>query len=191
MAVDNQFKETVDALFKGMNGVVSSKTVVGDAIHIGDTIILPLVDVSFAIGAGAFHADKKDRGAGGLGGKMIPSAVLVIQNGTTRLVNIKNQDTMTKILDMVPDVIDRFKSPSDDKMTEEDVADLLNEADSPENHIFIVKEEKAGTKMKRVFGFALFFVALGMVIMMFIPSIFIGILIVLLCLLVGYQLFCC
>ena len=28
MAVDNQFKETVDALFKGMNGVVSSKTVV-------------------------------------------------------------------------------------------------------------------------------------------------------------------
>ena len=132
MAVDNQFKETVDALFKGMNGVVSSKTVVGDAIHIGDTIILPLVDVSFAIGAGAFHADKKDRGAGGLGGKMIPSAVLVIQNGTTRLVNIKNQDTMTKILDMVPDVIDRFKSPSEDKMTEEDVADLLNEADSPE-----------------------------------------------------------
>ena len=128
MAVDNQFKETVDALFKGMNGVVSSKTVVGDAIHIGDTIILPLVDVSFAIGAGAFHADKKDRGAGGLGGKMIPSAVLVIQNGTTRLVNI-----MTKILDMVPDVIDRFKSPSEDKMTEEDVADLLNEADSPEN----------------------------------------------------------
>ena len=126
MAVDNQFKETVDALFKGMNGVVSSKTVVGDAIHIGDTIILPLVDVSFAIGAGAFHADKKDRGAGGLGGKMIPSAVLVIQNGTTRLVNIKNQD-------MVPDVIDRFKSPSEDKMTEEDVADLLNEADSPEN----------------------------------------------------------
>ena len=111
----------------------SSKTVVGDAIHIGDTIILPLVDVSFAIGAGAFHVDKKDRGAGGLGGKMIPSAVLVIQNGTTRLVNIKNQDTMTKILDMVPDVIDRFKSPSEDKMTEEDVADLLNEADSPEN----------------------------------------------------------
>ena len=26
MAVDNQFKETVDALFKGMNGVVSSKS---------------------------------------------------------------------------------------------------------------------------------------------------------------------
>ena len=115
MAADNQFKETVDALFKGMNGVVSSKTVVGDPIHIGNTIILPLVDVSFAIGAGAFHADKKDRGAGGLGGKMIPSAVLVIQNGTTKLVNVKNQDGLTKILDMVPDFVDRFTSGKGDE----------------------------------------------------------------------------
>ena len=130
---DNNFKGTVEALFRGMDSVVSSKTVVGDAIHIGDTIILPLVDVSFGIGAGAFSGDKKEKGAGGVGGKMSPCAVLVIQNGTTRLVNIKNQDTMTKILDMVPDVIDRFKSPSEDKMTEEDVANLLNEADSPEN----------------------------------------------------------
>ena len=121
MAVDNQFKETVDALFKGMNGVVSSKTVVGDAIHFGDTIILPLVDVSFAIGAGAFHADKKDRGAGGLGGKMIPSAVLVIQNGTTRLVNIKNQDTMTKVLDMIPDIVDKFTAPKEE-MIDDDAA---------------------------------------------------------------------
>ena len=41
---------------------------------------------------------------------MTPSAVLVIQNGHTKLVNIKNQDTITKLLDMVPDVMDRFTS---------------------------------------------------------------------------------
>ena len=57
---DNNFKGTVEALFHGMDGVVSSKTVVGDAIHIGDTIILPLVDVSFAVGAGAFNEAKKE-----------------------------------------------------------------------------------------------------------------------------------
>ena len=61
---ENNFKGTVEALFHGMDGVVSSKTVVGEAIHIGDTIILPLVDVSFAVGAGAFNADKKEKGAG-------------------------------------------------------------------------------------------------------------------------------
>lgn len=126
---DSNFKGTVEALFSGMNGVISSKTVVGDAIHIGDTIILPLVDVSFAVGAGAYNEDKKDKGAGGLGGKMTPSAVLVIQNGTTRLVNIKNQDTVTKILDMVPDVVDRFTGGKQDKMTEEDVNDILYSAE--------------------------------------------------------------
>lgn len=124
---DMNFKETVEALFQGMNGVVSSKTVVGDAIHIGDTIILPLVDVSFGMGAGAFSADAKEKGGGGLGGKMTPCAVLVIQNGKTRLVNIKNQDTMTKILDMIPDAVDKFTSKKDDKMTEEDVMDILEE----------------------------------------------------------------
>ena len=121
---DNNFKVTVEALFHGMDGVVSSKTVVGEAIHINDTIILPLVDVSFAVGAGAFNAEKKERGAGGIGGKMTPCAVLVIQNGHTRLVNIKNQDTITKILDMVPDVIDKFTGDKDEKMTEEDVRSI-------------------------------------------------------------------
>ncbi len=124
---ENNFRNTVDALVQGIDTVISTETVVGDPIHIGDTIILPLVDVSFAIGAGAFRADKKDRGAGGVGGKMTPSAVLVLQNGTAKLVNIKNQDTITKLLDMVPDLIDRFKK--DKKMTEKEVSELLDEAE--------------------------------------------------------------
>ena len=124
---DNNFKGTVEALFRGMDSVVSSKTVVGDAIHIGDTIILPLVDVSFGSGGGALSGDKMDYGGGGVGGKMSPCAVLVIQNGKTKLVNIKNQDTMTKILDMIPDAIDKFTGDKDDKMTEKDVMDILDE----------------------------------------------------------------
>lgn len=101
------FNSTVESLFKGMDSFISAKTVVGEAINVGDTIILPLVDVSFGVGAGAFCEDKKNRGTGGMGGKMSPSAVLVIQNGQTKLVNIKNQDAVTKILDMVPDVINK------------------------------------------------------------------------------------
>ena len=122
---NNNFKSTVEALFKGMDAVVSSKTVVGDAIHINDTIILPLVDVSFGIGAGSSSADKKEKGMGGIGGKMSPSAVIVIQGGKTKLVNVKNQDTITKILDMVPDVVDRFTG-KDESMTEKEVNDILD-----------------------------------------------------------------
>lgn len=133
MAEENNFKTTVEALFHGMDSVVTSKTVVGDAIHIGDTIILPLVDVSFGIGAGSFNADKKNKGMGGMGGRVTPSAVLVIKNGSTKLVNIKNQDTITKILDLVPDMVDKFTTRKEDKVSEEDVMDILNSEDSSGN----------------------------------------------------------
>ena len=118
---DNSFHTTVESLFKGMDSFITTKTVVGDAIHIGDTIILPLVDVSFGVAAGAFSQEKKNNGAGGMGGKIMPSAVLVIQNGTTKLVNIKNQDGITKILDMVPDFVNKFTSKND--IVSEDTAE--------------------------------------------------------------------
>lgn len=105
---ESNFQSTVEALFKGMDSFITSKTVVGDAIHVGDTIILPLVDVSFGVAAGAFAENAKNNGGGGMGGKISPSAVLVINKNGTKLVNVKNQDAITKILDMVPDLADRF-----------------------------------------------------------------------------------
>ena len=80
---ENQFQGVVESLLKGMDTVLSTKTVVGEATKIGDTIILPLVDVTFGVGAGAGNNSEKKSasGAGGLGGKMTPSAVLVIKNG--------------------------------------------------------------------------------------------------------------
>ncbi|MDY3917850.1 MAG: GerW family sporulation protein [Candidatus Limivivens sp.] len=120
MASENNFQNTVDSLFKGMDSFVTTKTVVGDAITIGDTIILPLVDVTFGVAATAKAEDKKNGGGGGMGGKMTPSAVLVIQNGTTKLVNVKNQDSLTKILDMVPDFVDRFTAQTGSDKKPED-----------------------------------------------------------------------
>ena len=124
---NNSFHTTVESLFKGMDSFITTKTVVGDAIHIGDTIILPLVDVSFGVAAGAFSQEKKNNGAGGMGGKIMPSAVLVIQNGTTKLVNIKNQDGITKILDMVPDFVNKFTSKND-VVSEDSAADQTDDA---------------------------------------------------------------
>lgn len=127
---ENKFKDTVGALFAGVEGMFSSKTVVGDAIYVGETVLVPLVDISLAMGAGTALDDKKDKSSGGLGGKVTPCAMLVIQNGHTKLVNIKNQDTMTKILDLIPEILDRFGEKKDDKkMTEDEVMDMLNKDD--------------------------------------------------------------
>lgn len=123
---ENQFQGVVDSLLRGMDAVLSTKTVVGEPTQIGDTIILPLVDVSFGVGAGAGNNNQKGSasGAGGLGGKMTPSAVLVIKNGYTKLVNIKNQDTVTKILDMLPDIVDKITKPKDNEMSDAEVVDI-------------------------------------------------------------------
>ncbi len=105
---ENHFAMTVEALFKGMDHFVTTKTVVGEAVKIDDAIILPLVDVSCGMGAGVFANNSRQNGGGGMSAKMSPSAVLVIQNGVTKLVNVKQQDAVTKVLDMVPDVINKF-----------------------------------------------------------------------------------
>lgn len=126
----NDFNTTVASLFQGMDKFLTTKTVVGEPTTIGDTIILPLVDVSFGVAAGAFASEQKNNGAGGLGGKMTASAVLVIKDGQIRLVNVKNQDTVTKVLDMVPDLIDRFQrnKPAEENSEEVDsaVSDILS-----------------------------------------------------------------
>lgn len=124
MSETNNLKTTVESLMKGMDGLVSSKTVVGDAVHVDNITILPLIDVSFGIGAGSNLSDKKDKGMGGVGGKITPSAVLVIKDGTTRLVNIKNQDTITKVLDMIPDIVDKFTSPKEEMIEDEKAVDI-------------------------------------------------------------------
>lgn len=113
------YDNALESLFKGMDNFITTKTVVGDAMTFPDgTIVLPLVDVSFCVGAGIFSEEnKKNNGGGGLGGKITPSSVLVIQNGVTKLVNVKNQDGLTKVLDMVPDLINKFSNKGKDKDT--------------------------------------------------------------------------
>lgn len=119
----NNTTDIVDNLMKGLDTVLSTKTVVGDATKIGDTIIIPLIDVSFGIGAGsgAGSADKNNSGGsgGGLTGKMSPSAVLVINNGSTRLVNVKNTDNLSRALDLIPEIMSKIKPNKD--VTDEEI----------------------------------------------------------------------
>ena len=97
---ENHFTSTIESLFKGMDQFVTTKTVVGEPVQVGETIIIPLIDVTCGMAAGAFAegSKQKDKGCGGMSAKMSPSAVLVIQNGVTKLVNVKNQDAVTKVI---------------------------------------------------------------------------------------------
>lgn len=124
---------TISTLFHGMDEFVSSKSVVGDPIKVGDTIIIPLLDVNFGMAAGAFNKQTGNNAAGGIGAKLSPAAVLVISNGKTRLVNIKNQDAISKIIDMAPEIVDRITSFFKKEKTEEEeqIEQAVEEASKP------------------------------------------------------------
>lgn len=108
MEKEQSFNETMKSLFDGMNGFITTKTVVGDAIKVDDAMLIPLIDVSFGMGAGAFAGDKGDKGAGGMSGKLTPSSVLVVKDGYAKVINIKDSNTLNKLIDMVPDIVNRF-----------------------------------------------------------------------------------
>lgn len=99
------FNASVDVLFHKVEDLVSTKTVVGEAIELDGLTLLPLIEVAVGVGAGA---KENDNAAGGMGAKITPSAVLVIQGGSVQMINIKNQDAVSKLIDMAPGVVSKL-----------------------------------------------------------------------------------
>lgn len=121
---DNSISTVMESLMKSAGAALTSKTVVGEPVKIDETIIIPLVDVSIGMGAGASlkgsgNSSNKNAGAGGLSAKMSPNAILMIKNGQTKLINIKNQDNVSKIMDLIPEVVDRFTAKKEEMVDDE------------------------------------------------------------------------
>ncbi|MCL2618965.1 MAG: sporulation protein [Defluviitaleaceae bacterium] len=119
----NSFNSNIEALLGKLENFVTTKTVVGEAIHLDGVILLPLVEVTFGAGAGASDTSGKESGSqesggGGVGGRITPSAVIVISGGNVQLVNVKNQDSINKLIDLFPGILSKFniggKSNKDD-----------------------------------------------------------------------------
>jgi len=112
----SDYNTGLEALFNKMETFVSTKTVVGEPVTSGDVILIPLVDVSFCVGSGAYDGsgEKNKNGgvAGGVGAKITPAAVLVVINGTVQLVNVKSQDNLSKLIDLAPNVLSKFNLSS-------------------------------------------------------------------------------
>ncbi len=132
---------TLQALFKGMEGLVQSKTVVGEPVQIGDATIVPLVEVSAGLASGTLKNNAKNNGAGAMSAKLSPVAMLIIQEGRTRLVNVKNQDVMTRLLDLIPEAIDKITKGAVSPEARAAAEDMLDKDDAEDDlldHIEIV-----------------------------------------------------
>jgi uncharacterized spore protein YtfJ len=115
--IENLVKTTISQIEK----VLSSKTVVGEPIKIGETTLIPLLSVGFGFGAAGGGHGKKDlkqpvdvekTGPGGTGGAggLRPIAIIVIDKDGVRIEPIKSSlaAAIEKWGDKVPDMIDKI-----------------------------------------------------------------------------------
>ena len=90
-------------------------------------MVIPVSRVSFGFGAGGGDYGKTDTahfgGGAGAGVKVDPVAFLVIKDGLTRVmpVAIPAAATVDRVLDLVPEVLDRVQNFVDKKREEKDI----------------------------------------------------------------------
>lgn len=102
---------TVEALLHGLEEYASTKTILGEPMHLNGLTILPIAEFSIGIAANAYNKDEKNNGTGGAGMKVNPSALLIIKNGVAKVVNLKDKDAGNKLIEMVPDILTKLGPP--------------------------------------------------------------------------------
>ena len=117
----NSIGELMDTTMARIREMVDVNTIVGSPITTVDGItLIPVSRVSFGFAAGGseFPTKKgKDDGPDGFGGgggagvKIEPVSFLVIRDGSVRMIsaNAKEQNSVEKLVDAMPDIIDKVK----------------------------------------------------------------------------------
>ena len=119
----------IQELLNGLDGLVKNDTVIGEPMKIEDATIVPLMEVTFGMAAGAFaKGTTGGKEAGGIGARVTPYAMLVVQNGVTKLINIKNQDAITKAVDLIPDFVTKLVGNKIDKNVLDEAMKIAEDA---------------------------------------------------------------
>ncbi len=111
--VENMVKTTISQIEK----VLSSKTVIGEPINVGETTLIPLLSMGFGFGAagGTGKTDARQSGdglkggTGGAGG-MRPIAIIVIDREGVRIEPIKSSvaAALEKLGEKIPGVVEKI-----------------------------------------------------------------------------------
>ena len=114
----NMLQDTISKI----RDMMSVNDVVGEPIVVGDVTIIPISKVSVGFGGGGADnakAANKDAFGGGMGGgvKVQPICFLVVKEGNGRMmpVPVPANSTADRILEMVPDTLDKISAFIDSK----------------------------------------------------------------------------
>ena len=130
MEMNEKKKNTISAMMESSMGkireMVDSNTVVGEPIVTADGVtLIPVSRLSFGFGCGGGDYGKQpDKlGAGAAAGVRVePMAFLVVKDGVTRMLPVGTPaiTTVDRIVEMVPQVMDRVEGFIDRKREKAD-----------------------------------------------------------------------
>ena len=118
-----KLNEMMSAAMEKVRGMVDTNTIVGQPIITPDGVtLIPISKISVGFGSGGGSYGKnpnQDRfgGGSGAGVKIDPVAFLVVKDGTTRVlpVAVPPASTMDRIVDMIPDLLDKVEKFNEKK----------------------------------------------------------------------------
>ena len=129
--MDNEKKSKVSDLMQStidkVHELVDTTAIVGQPITTPDGVtLIPISRVNFGFGSGGGDYGKAQPhqfgGGGGAGVKIDPVAFLVIKDGVTRVlpVAVPPASTVDRIVEMVPDLVDKAEKFLDKKKAEKE-----------------------------------------------------------------------
>ena len=112
---NSNIKNNLEQIFESFREMIKVETV-GQAVHIGDAILVPFVDVTFGFGSGGLNG-KTDNGSNSIGSgggaRLEPAAILVIKGDRVEMFSIKKggyqASAFEKLIAMAPEIIDKMK----------------------------------------------------------------------------------
>lgn len=104
---------SLDIAFEKLEKFLKTETVIGDPIVIGEVTLVPIITVAFGCGGGGGKGVDPKGGDGigsgiGVGAKISPDAIMVIKNGDATILPIKQKQSMEKLINMVPELVEKF-----------------------------------------------------------------------------------
>lgn len=123
---NNSLTELMEASMSKIRDMVDSNTIIGEPIQTPDGVtLIPVSRLSFGFGCGGGDYGKqapKFGGASTASVKVEPVAFLVVKDGVTRVmpVALPAVGTVDRVIDLVPQVMDRVESFIDKKKTEKE-----------------------------------------------------------------------
>ena len=144
---EHPINSLMEIAMNNIQEMIDVNTIIGETIYINENIsIIPISKVSFGFAAGGseFKGEsieeykKRDKdeeivytnpfgGGSGAGVSISPIAFLVVQEESVKLLHIDNDSPVDKLLDYIPDIIEKVSNIIEQKNDEEKETESLKE----------------------------------------------------------------